>query len=95
MLDSEYLVYFLRSKKARNKLIYSSGATTISNISQKVLSEFLFPLPPFEEQKAIAQRLKTVDDQIENLRNQKEVLQKIKKKFMDLLLTGKVRVREV
>jgi len=59
----------------------------------KILKDTFIPLPPLEEQKAIAERLKTIDDQIENLKSQKESLQKIKKKFMDLLLTGKVKVK--
>ncbi len=59
----------------------------------RILKEKLIPLPPLEEQKEIAKRLKAIDDQIENLKKQKEHLQKVKKKFMDLLLTGKLRIK--
>lgn len=62
-------------------------------MDKNVFLNSYIPLPPLPEQKAIAERLKAIDDQIENLRNQKETLQKIKKKFTDLFLTGKVRIR--
>ena len=67
--------------------------TTIKGITKKDIKNFLIPLPPLEEQKAIAERLKTIDDQIENLKKQKKHLQKVKKKFMDLLLMGKIRIK--
>jgi len=92
-INNFFLFYLLSYQK--KKLEKLGGGSTFKAVSKQQLENFLIPLPSLEEQKAIAQRLKTVDDQIENLRNQKEVLQKIKKKFMDLLLTGKVRVREV
>jgi len=92
-LNTLFFAYYLKFK--RNLLESLAGGSTFKELSKKTLEDILLPFPSIREQEAIAQRLKTVDDQIENLRNQKEVLQKIKKKFMDLLLTGKVRVREV
>ncbi|NPA54062.1 MAG: restriction endonuclease subunit S, partial [Aquificae bacterium] len=82
----KYLFYFL-------KLLNLKGFFVVKGykvMTLKFIKNLLIPLPPLEEQKAIAERLKTIDDQIENLKSQKESLQKIKKKFMDLLLTGKV-----
>ncbi|RLG10055.1 hypothetical protein DRN73_08925 [Candidatus Pacearchaeota archaeon] len=58
------------------------------------LENFLIPLPPIEEQKEIAHRLKEIDEVIENRKKEKEHLIRIKKKMMDLLLTGKVRIKE-
>jgi len=87
-------VYFVANFFNERIRVYDEQ-TSIKQLTKPKIAKYLIPFPPLEEQKAIAQRLRTIDDQIENLRNQKEVLQKIKKKFMDLLLTGKVRVREV
>ncbi len=96
LIYPEYLAYFLSWDKSQRKLRdLASRSVSQANINSQNLSKLKIPLPPLEEQKAIAERLKTIDDQIENLKSQKESLQKIKKKFMDLLLTGKVRVKEI
>ena len=92
-VDTLFYAYYLISKK--ELLENLSGGSTFKELSKKSLENLFIPLPPLSEQKAIARRLKTIDDQIENLKNQKETLQKIKKKFMDLLLTGKVRIKEI
>ena len=92
-LELEYLYYWLLYFKPKWNLY--AKTTTQANLTKQIVENSFIPLPPLPEQKAIAQRLKTIDDQIENLKNQKETLQKIKKKFMDLLLTGKVRVKEI
>jgi len=49
--------------------------------------------PSLPEQKEIASRLKAVDDLIETKREEKERLERGKKKVMELLLTGKVRLK--
>ncbi|GAB6064949.1 restriction endonuclease subunit S [Aquifex pyrophilus] len=87
----EFLYYIMKHRAKYLKLI--AGLTTTPIVKKSTFENLPIPLPPLEEQKAIAQRLKTIDDQIENLKSQKETLQRIKKKFMDLLLTGKVRVK--
>jgi len=45
------------------------------------------------EQQKIAEILSTVDKKLEIERNEKEKLERIKQALMDLLLTGKIRVR--
>ena len=88
-----YLHYFLQSSYYWNKIKQNSAGSTLQNINIPIIANLKIPLPPLEEQKEIAKRLKAIDDQIENLRKQKEHLQKVKKKFMNLLLTGKLRVK--
>lgn len=58
-----------------------------------MLENFKIPLPPLEEQKQIAKILSSVDKSIELKKQKKEKLQRMKKKIMELLLTGKVRVK--
>jgi len=103
--DSFFVYYILKWDKVRNRLISQmTGTTGRQRIPNSAPNKIKIPLPPLPEQKAIAQRLKAIDDQIENLKNQKEtlqrikkkfmdLLQRIKKKFMDLLLSGKVRIK--
>ena len=89
----EFLTYFLRSDFARRGLVASSGQVAITNITQDVLKILRFPLPPFDEQKRIAKILSIVDRKIEIERKEKEKLERIKQGLMDLLLTGKIRVK--
>ncbi len=81
-----YLLKFLDINQYATK-------TTHPIITQTLLKKIKIPLPPIEEQKAIAERLKSIDDLIEIKRKEKEQLEKAKKKIMDLLLTGKIRVK--
>ncbi len=89
----EYLYYVMKHRSKYLKLI--AGFTTTPIVKKSTFEKFSIPLPPIEEQKEIARRLKDVDDQIENLREQRERVERMKKRVMDLLLTGKVRVKEV
>jgi len=91
-VDNFFLFYFLH--KERTKLQQCSCGSTFQAIKKEHLENFLIPLPPIEEQKEIAHRLKEIDEVIENRKKEKEHLIRIKKKMMDLLLTGKVRIME-
>jgi type I restriction enzyme S subunit len=63
------------------------------NISTKEMEKFTIALPPFEEQTRIAETLSTVDSKLGIERKQKAKLERIKQGLMDLLLTGKIRVK--
>jgi type I restriction enzyme S subunit len=67
--------------------------TTLPSLKREDLQNFKFPLPPLSEQEKIAEILSTVDEKIEIERKRREKLERIKKSLMDLLLTGKIRVR--
>ncbi|MGC8593860.1 MAG: restriction endonuclease subunit S, partial [Nitrososphaeria archaeon] len=53
----------------------------------------LIPLPPISEQQQIASILSAVDDKLELLKKERSKLEKIKKWFMNELLSGRIRVR--
>ena len=63
------------------------------NVSVKEFFELDIVLPPFPEQQAIASILSTLDDEITMLSALKAKVQEQKRGLMDLLLTGKVRVK--
>jgi len=87
------LFYFYFLIKNRRKLLqYSSGGAQ-SNINQNVIKSLKIPLPSLKEQKVIAERLKAIDDLIEIKQKEKKHLERAKKKVMDLLLSGKVRIK--
>jgi type I restriction enzyme S subunit len=62
-------------------------------LNQSQVSEIKIPLPPLYEQQKIADIIWTVDKKLEFERNEKARLERIKRGLMDLLLTGKVRVK--
>ena len=88
-VNMPFLYYLL--KKAN--LFRYAEKSTHPLITQSFLNAFKLPLPPLPEQEKIAEILSTVDERIEIERKRKEKLERIKKSLMDLLLTGKIRVR--
>ena len=90
-IDKLFLFYLLKNQDF-SKLITGSGQPQI--IRQPLLHfEIILP-PTLEEQKAIAKILSDIDADIESLERKKEKYEKIKKGAMELLLTGKVRLRK-
>ena len=67
--------------------------TTTPSINLSTIREIKVSLPPLEEQKKIAEILSKWDKVIELKKAKKEKLERMKKKVMELLLTGKVRVK--
>jgi type I restriction enzyme S subunit len=66
---------------------------TLKHLDIKIVKNTSIPLPPLSEQEKIADILSTLDEKIEIERKRREKLERIKKSLMDLLLTGKIRVR--
>ena len=63
------------------------------SLSRKVIEEIDIRIPPLSEQKAIAEVLTSMDEEIENLIVEKEKMIQIKEGAMDDLLTGRVRLK--
>ena len=85
ILESEFLYYIL----TKNKNYYSKLGmqTTQKNLNAQIVKGFKIPLPPLEEQKAIAKILNDFDKLIEIINKQIETLNKAKKGMMKKLLT--------
>ena len=88
---SEFYCYYLLNKK--QMLENLSSGSTFKELSKERLQNFDMPYPSLTEQKRIAELLLTVDKKTELERNEKARLERIKRGFMDLLLTGKIRVK--
>jgi len=67
--------------------------TTQANLTAEIVREFKIPLPPLQEQKNIAEILSAVDRVIELYYEKRKRLERLKRGLMDLLLTGRVKVR--
>ncbi len=88
---NEYLFYCLQFLKP---LLEKEGyGSTFKAINKEVLTKFLIPLPPLEEQQKIAQILQSIDQRIEKEEKYKNALQNLFKSLLHNLMTGKIRVR--
>jgi len=87
-----YLFYFLKFMHL-GKLALRSAAGSYAIITQDSLKNLKLRLPPLIEQQRIAKILMNIDKKLELEIKEKTKLVKIKQNLMDLLLTGKVRVK--
>jgi len=70
-------------------------ADVVPGLKREFVYALKMPLPPLSEQQKIAEILSTIDKRLEAERKRKEKLERIKKALMDLLLTGKVRIKVI
>jgi type I restriction enzyme S subunit len=89
--NQNFLFYLLKTKESFLKK--HTRGTGIPHVDGAVLNSIIIPCPSLLEQEKIAEFLSTVDKKLEIERNEKAKLEKIKQAMMDLLLTGKIRVK--
>ena len=89
-ISNEWLYYMVHVLKF-NMLEKAIGSTFLE-ISKKDLAELDIIVPEFTEQKAIAQVLSDMDNEIELLKKKLAKYQQIKQGMMQELLTGRIRL---
>jgi type I restriction enzyme S subunit len=90
-VDKKFLFYLL---KINEDLIKNqTKGTGIPHVDKNVLENILITLPSLEEQKKIASIISSIDYDLEQLRKEREKLEKIKRGLMDELLSGRIRVK--
>ncbi len=85
--------YILRNPAVRLNLKKLATGSNVYGISKTNLSELKLIIPPLPEQRKIASILLSSDKEMQLLKNQLTVLKQQKKGLMQVLLTGKVRVK--
>ncbi|MEA5517258.1 restriction endonuclease subunit S [Nodularia sp. UHCC 0506] len=85
--------FYLLSKFIKKFVEESAVGTDQPFISTTNLKKYKIPLPPPEEQKAIAQILTDMDAEIEGLEKKLEKHKTLKQGMMQELLTGKTRLK--
>lgn len=91
LIDGSYLVEYLRTRRVQYLILTKAGTSTIPDLNHKDFYSIEFPVPPFPEQKKIAQILSTWDKAIATTEKLLENSQKQKQALMQQLLTGKKR----
>jgi len=64
-IDKKFVRYVISSKLFQDYIITYATGTTIKNVSLKSMRDFIFRLPPINEQKRISKVLGDLDDKIE------------------------------
>jgi len=90
----EFLVYVLHSKDFLKHAVATTSGTNHPRTSWSAISKFKFGLPEYSEQQKIAETLSAIDRKLDLEKKEKSRLERIKQGLMDLLLTGKIRVKE-
>jgi type I restriction enzyme S subunit len=90
-LNYLFLFYYLKLEGKRFEAL--STGSTFKAIRIREIAKFSIPVPSVEEQQRIAEILSIIDKKLELERNEKARLGRVKRGLMDLLLTGKVRVK--
>ncbi len=90
--DLDFLYYNIKfNQRLFEKLV---SQTTQKNLNKEKISNFELKFPKdFEEQKAIAQVLSEMDEDIEELKRKRDKYKMIKEGMMQQLLTGRIRLK--
>ena len=88
-----FLFYYLTYAKPR--LEAKAKGSTFKAITKTDLEEFLVLIPTLDEQKLIGTILYNIDLLIMSEEKHRAMLQKLKEQLMNLLLTGKARVKDL
>jgi type I restriction enzyme S subunit len=92
-LDGQFLSYVSNSQYFRNEMMKKKVGSTQVHIRNMEYFNTLIPLPNINEQRGIVRVLSSFDQMISNEKRKLEKLQFLKKGIMQVLLTGKVRVK--
>jgi type I restriction enzyme S subunit len=92
-LSPIYAQFLFRFQSFREAMCLLAQGSTRFNISKTGVKQILLTLPHIEEQTAIAQVLQAADKEISLLKTKAEKLRDQKKGLMQVLLTGKVRLK--
>ena len=91
-INYNFLYYLLSNHKNNAKKLRQFG--TQPNINKKIVLNFYFKIPNIEEQEKIGGYLSLLDEEIDNLKKQKELIKEMKRGAMQKLLSGEVRLLE-
>ena len=92
-LNSDYFYQWMHSHEAKQRINNSTQGSVRDSVNFSSLEAISLSIPNLKEQQKIATVLTTADKEIELLEQQLADLQQEKKALMQVLLTGKKRVK--
>lgn len=92
ILIEEFKKYCFSSRVIRKMIVSKSSYTTRALTNGRSLSLVSIPIPSLPEQTAIAEILSDMDDEIAELEQKRDKVEKIKEGMMQELLTGRIRL---
>ncbi|MCQ2952578.1 restriction endonuclease subunit S [Helicobacter pylori] len=92
LISKDFLVYFLSLEQTQKTILKKAGTSTIPDLNHNDFYSLLIPLPPLNEQIAIANILSDLDSEIISLKNKKRQFENIKKALNHDLMSAKIRV---
>ncbi|WP_299124111.1 restriction endonuclease subunit S [uncultured Tenacibaculum sp.] len=90
----DFMYYVLSSEEVKKQFSSRASGSTVQNLNIKLVETVNVPFPPFLEQQKIANILSTVDAKLENIAQQIQTTEQLKKGLMQQLLSGKYNVLE-
>ncbi|TXJ51835.1 restriction endonuclease subunit S [Brachyspira aalborgi] len=88
----DFLYYLFENEKSYLK--FKAPQSVIKIMSKSEFSKLVFKFPLLEEQEKIGGYLSLLDEEIDNLKKQKELIKEMKIGAMEKLLSGEVRLLE-
>ena len=88
----DFLYYLFENEKSYLK--FKAPQSVIKIMSKSEFSKLVFKFPLLEEQEKIGGYLSLLDEEIDNLKKQKELIKEMKRGAMQKLLSGEVRLLE-
>ncbi|WP_232263903.1 restriction endonuclease subunit S [Helicobacter pylori] len=92
LINKDFLVYFLSLEQTQKTILKKAGTSTIPDLNHNDFYSLSIPLPPLNEQIAIANILSGLDHEIISLKNKKRQFENIKKALNHDLMSAKIRV---
>lgn len=89
--DFNFVYYYLDF--IRDKIKQMAGTQAVPIVNKSLFSNITVAIPELKEQKEIGKILSSVDEDIEESELHRQTLETLKKSLMQVLLTGRVRVK--
>jgi len=92
-VDKLFLAYYLNSTTAQKQIKSFTGVVSQPKLALYRIEKINVSIPNLTEQKNITAIFNNIDRKLENEQNYKSELEQLKKGLLQVLLTGKVRVK--
>lgn len=93
-LSSKFLFSYLTTQQAQKQFKELQTGSALKQLPKGNLAKVQVKLPPYQEQQKIADFIGSVDDWLDNLRQQKTALETYKRGMMQKLFTQQVRFKD-